>query len=123
MSKKILIIDDSKTMCKINENVCKQAGYTNIDIAFDGQEGMDKIKEKHYDLVLCDINMPVMNGFEFIIAARKLKSKTETGIFMVTTEGGKEEVIKALKLGANNYLIKPIDKENLIEKIKTFFNG
>jgi len=123
VDKKVLIIDDSKVMCKINANVAKEAGINefNIDIAFNGQEGIDKFKIKDYNLVLCDINMPVKNGFEFISEARELKSKEKCGIFMCTTEGGKEEVIKALKLGANNYLVKPLDKDNLVQKIKEFF--
>jgi len=122
-NKKVLVIDDSKVMCKINSNVVKEAGVSenNIDTAFNGQEGIDKFNQKDYDLVLCDINMPIKNGFEFIQDARKLKSKEECGIFMCTTEGGKDEVIKALRLGANNYLVKPLDKNNLVQKIKEFF--
>lgn len=118
---KVLIIDDSKVMCRINSNIVQQLGITDVDVAFDGKEGLEKFRQKDYDLVMTDQNMPVMTGFEFVQAARKLKSKEECGIFFITTEGDKDEVIKALRLGANNYLVKPVKKEILSEKVEGFF--
>ena len=124
-SKKILIVDDSKTMVKINDNIIKQLGITDITHAFDGAEGLAKYKEAYksepFDLILSDINMPIMNGFELLKAIREVDKNV--GIFMITTEGGREEVIKALRSGANNYIIKPIDKEVLKNKITEFFSS
>jgi len=116
-----LIVDDSKTICRINSMILKDIGINDVDIAYDGAEGVQLAKNKHYDLILSDINMPIMTGFGLVENIRKFKTKEETIIFMVTTEGGREEVIKALRLGANNYIVKPVVKENIIEKIKTFF--
>ena len=124
-TKRILIVDDSKTMVKINENILKQLGITSIDYAYDGAEGLKLFKEKmsnfdeKYDLILSDINMPILNGFELVEKIRQIDRNV--GIFMITTEGGRDEVIKALRLGANNYLVKPIDKEALKSKIINYF--
>ena len=117
--KKVLIVDDSKTMVRIIENIVKQLGITDTSIAFNGKEALELMKLKKFDLVLSDVNMPSMNGFELVESIRQSGSKV--GIFMITTEGGREEVIRALRLGANNYLVKPIDKDVLKDKITLFF--
>ncbi len=119
---KVLVIDDSKIICRINSNVLGMLDITDIDVAMDGKSGLDLFTNKDYDLVLCDINMPILDGFGFVAGARKTKTKEECPIFMITTEGGREEVMKALKLGANNYLTKPLKKESLIQKIIDQFN-
>ena len=118
-TKKILIVDDSKTMVRINDNICKQVGIVDIDWAYNGLEALELMKFKKYDLILSDINIPVCNGFELVQSIRQ--SGNKVGIFMITTEGGREEVVKALRMGANNYLVKPIDKEVLKSKIVDFF--
>ena len=118
-TKNILIVDDSKTMVRINDNICKQVGIVDIDWAYNGLEALELIKVKKYDLILSDINIPSMNGFELVQAIRQ--SGNKVGIFMITTEGGRDEVVKALRMGANNYLVKPIDKEVLKSKIVDFF--
>lgn len=117
--KKVLIVDDSKTMVRIIENIVKQLGITDTSIAFNGKEALELMKLKKFDLVLSDINMSLINGFELVENIRS--SGNKVGIFMITTEGGREEVIKALRLGANNYLVKPIDKDVLKDKITLFF--
>jgi two-component system chemotaxis response regulator CheY len=114
---KVLIVDDSKTMLKINSNVVKGLGIEDILTAENGQEALGIYKDNQdIDLVLLDVNMPVMNGFQFLERIKKVKP--EIKVFMCTTEGGREEVIKALRLGANNYIVKPINRENLEQKIK-----
>ena len=118
-TKKILIVDDSKTMVRINDNIYKQVGIVDIDWAYNGLEALELIKVKKYDLILSDINIPSMNGFELAQSIRQ--SGNKVGIFMITTEGGRDEVVRALRMGANNYLVKPIDKEVLKSKIVDFF--
>lgn len=114
---KVLIVDDSKTMIKINENVCKGLGIKEIYTAENGFDGFTIFNEnKDIDLILLDINMPIMNGYEMLEKVRHISKDVK--IFMCTTEGGKEEVIKALRLGANNYIVKPIKREVLEEKIR-----
>lgn len=119
----VLVVDDSKTICRINKMIVTQMGVNNCDTAEDGSVGLKLFMKNDYDLVLSDINMPVMNGFEFVAEIRKRKSKDECPVFMITTEGGKQEVLRALKLGANNYLVKPLDKDNLIQKIEDLYQA
>jgi len=120
---KALIVDDSKTICRINKQILLSVGISDIEIEYDGKAGLDNFKKNDYNLVLSDINMPIMDGFELVEKIRKIKNKEECPVFMITTEGGRGEVIKALRLGANNYLVKPLQKESLIEKLHSFYNN
>ena len=114
---KVLIVDDSKTMLKINENICKGLHIEHILTAENGLEAVKIFQDNlDIDLVLLDINMPIMNGYEALEKIKKLSKDVK--VFMCTTEGGKEEVIKALRMGASNYIVKTIKREVLVEKIK-----
>ncbi len=118
---KILVVDDSSTMRRIVSNVIKQLGVTNIDEAADGAIAWKLFQENNdYDVILSDINMPNMDGFEFVEKVRGL-NKT-VFIAMITTEGGKAEVIRALKLGANQYIVKPFGADILKDKLKGVLN-
>jgi len=113
---KFLIVDDSKTMLRIVSNVVKQIGYDNSILAENGQEGLEAFKSNDCDIILTDWNMPVMDGLTFIKEVRKLNK--DIPIIMITTEGGKTEVIKALKAGVNSYIIKPFDSKTLELKLR-----
>lgn len=119
---RILIIEDSKTMQRIIMNVVSSAFELNVDIdvADNGSIAFNLVKENKYDLILTDWNMPVMNGLEFVKKFREEFYKEKTPIFMITTEGGKDEVIIALKAGVNNYIIKPFKQDVLKEKLKPY---
>lgn len=114
---KILIADDSRTMLRIICNVVKQLGFKEDDIIMveNGLEGIKKFNDEHPQIVLTDWNMPVMNGLEFVKRIREVNKKVP--IIMITTEGGKSEVITALKAGVNNYIVKPFDATVLKEKL------
>ena len=112
----VLVVDDSKTMIRIISNTLRRIGIENIHQGLDGLEGLELFKKNKFDIVMTDWNMPNMNGLELVQAIRKLD--TEVPIIMVTTEGGKREVIKALKAGVNSYLIKPFTPEILRGKLK-----
>ena len=116
---RILVADDSSTMRRIIINVILQLGYIreNIDEAEDGVKAFSLFKNNTYDLILTDWNMPNMNGLTLVQNIRFLNPKIP--IIMITTEGGKEEVIKALKAGVNNYIVKPFDALKLKEKISS----
>jgi len=113
----VLIVDDSKTVLRINAQICSTLGFDEIYTAENGEEALQHI-DKEIALILLDVNMPVMNGFEFLEKTQKIRKEKNIKTFMCTTEGGKEEVVKALKLGANNYIVKPIKRDVLEEKIK-----
>jgi len=112
----VLIVDDSKTMLRIIKNTLSRIGVKNIDSAENGEEAFNLFKDKDYDIVLTDWNMPVMNGYQLVLAIRKINQ--DVPIVMITTEGGKAEVIKALKAGVNNYIVKPFTPQILKEKLQ-----
>ncbi len=113
---KILIVDDSSTMRKIVMRTLRQAGYEAAEIleAGDGSEGLEQVsKAGDVDLVFCDVNMPNMNGLDFVQAVRADDSSAAIPIVMVTTEGGQEAIHEAMARGANAYVVKPFTPEKI----------
>jgi two-component system chemotaxis response regulator CheY len=121
---KILIVDDSSIMRRIIGNVVQQLGVQkgDFDEAKDGVVAWKLLQEKQYDVILTDWNMPNMNGLELVKKIRGEGSTHRgTPTVMITTEGGKSEVITALKAGVNNYTVKPFNTPTLKEKLDPFF--
>jgi two-component system chemotaxis response regulator CheY len=116
---KILVVDDSAIIRRILKNVLAEAGYKDIIEAADGVEAWELL-QKNLDvkLIMTDWNMPNMNGLELVKKIRADERFKDVPIVMVTTEGGKKEVIMALKAGVNNYIVKPFDKKKLKEKLQ-----
>lgn len=116
---KILIVDDSSTMRRIIGNVVMQLGFAkeDFDEAEDGLKAWKLLSESKYDVILTDWNMPNMNGLDLVKKVRSEGNHLKTPIIMITTEGGKGEVIAALKAGVNNYIVKPFSAEVLKEKL------
>ncbi len=96
----------------------------NIDIveANDGVDGLKKMSEKKVDLVLTDINMPVMDGIKFISLIRKDPLHQAVPVVVITTEGGSDDREKALALGANSYITKPIQAAHVLTTVKQLLN-
>ena len=120
----VLVVDDFATMRRIIKNMLKDMGFDFVKIieASDGVEALVKIKSMAFDLVLTDWNMPNMNGLELVKKIRADGSHIKTPIIMITTEGGRGEVIAALRAGVNNYIVKPFPAETLKEKLDTVLN-
>src|SRR5690348_7372264 len=102
----ILIIDDEKAIRKTLSEILGYEGYK-IDEASDGEEGLSKFKSKNYDLVLCDIKMPKLDGIEFLEKAKEINS--EVPIIIISGHGNIETAVEALKKGAYDYISKPPD--------------
>jgi len=122
--KKILVVDDSLTMRRIIVNVVKQIGIDsdNIFEASDGVQAFKIIEKEEFDVILTDWNMPNMNGLALVHKIRQSDNINKNKpIIMITTEGGKGEVITALKTGVNNYIVKPFGADVLKDKLKPFF--
>lgn len=120
MNIKVMVVDDSSTMRRIIINVLLQLGVPaeNIGDAKDGIDALGKLKSTKYDLILTDWNMPKMDGLHLVKNLRHLPKYKDTPIMMITTEGGKSEVIEALKSGINNYIVKPFNAETLKAKLE-----
>lgn len=123
MALDVLIIDDSAAIRKILQRVLLQAniGVGKIHEANDGQEGLSRMASEPVGLVLSDINMPNMDGLEFLKAMKANPDWKSVPVLMVTTEGSQDKVIQALQLGASGYVKKPFTPEQIKEKLATAF--
>ena len=112
-----LVIDDSRTVRIIIGQILREIGMEVLE-ARDGVEALEQIKRNpDVDLMLVDWNMPQMNGLDFIRAVRANRAYDAVRILMVTSESQGEQVIQALKAGANEYLMKPFNREVLVAKL------
>ncbi|MFA6628246.1 MAG: chemotaxis response regulator CheY [Sulfuricurvum sp.] len=115
---KLLVVDDSSTMRRIIKNTLSRLEYENV---FEGEDGLQgwNILDQNPDIgmLITDWNMPEMNGLELVKKVRADARFNDLPIIMVTTEGGKAEVITALKAGVNNYIVKPFTPQVLKEKL------
>jgi two-component system, chemotaxis family, chemotaxis protein CheY len=114
---KVLAVDDFPTMRRIVKTLLRQLGYTNVVEAEDGQVALTKLQQEKFDLVLLDWNMPQMTGLELLKAIRADDNLRNTPVVMITAEGRKEDVLEAVKAGANNFIVKPFTAETLEEKL------
>lgn len=117
MAKTILAVDDSGSLRQMVAFSLKAAGYDVLQ-AVDGQDGLNKAKEKTVDLVLTDQNMPIMDGLTLIKNLRGLGSYQKVPILMLTTESSDEMKAKGKAAGANGWLVKPFDPKRLIEVVQ-----
>lgn len=118
MTKNVLIVDDSATMRKIIMRGIRQAGIDNAEFqeAGDGVEGLKAVEGTSFDLILSDVNMPNMNGLDFVKEVSG-KISNPPPIVMITTEGSEEVVNEAISRGAKGYLKKPFTPEKIQEVI------
>lgn len=116
---KLLVVDDSSTMRRIIKNTLARLGFNDVLEAEHGLEGW-QVMERTGDInvLITDWNMPEMNGLELVKKVRAERKYDSVPIIMVTTEGGKTEVITALKAGVNNYIVKPFTPQVLKEKLE-----
>jgi CheY-like chemotaxis protein len=117
--KTILLIEDNAEIRENTIEILELSGYSVIS-ANDGKEGLDVAEAMLPDLVLCDIMMPQMNGYEVLAALRKSKRTAHIPLIYVTASAEKSEVKAALDMGANGYVRKPFDARELIDTICLF---
>lgn len=116
--KRILIVEDSPTMRQLLVFALRRLKNVDIVEAQDGMDGLRKVSSDHFDLALIDINMPVMDGLKLISLIRGEDSLCGIPIVVITTEGAKEDRERALSLGANEYLTKPIQANHVLTIVK-----
>ena len=93
------------------------AGYQ-VDVAVDGVEAIEKIATKSYDLILTDLEMPRMHGYELIAEVRGSPHTRDLPIIVLTSRAGEKHQAKAIELGADGYIVKPVDEETLLESVR-----
>jgi two-component system chemotaxis response regulator CheY len=117
MAKTILAVDDSGSLRQMLVFTLKAAGYQVVE-AVDGRDGLDKAKQKQFDLVLTDQNMPNMDGLTLIRSLRARPSYARVPILMLTTESSDEMKSRGRTAGATGWLVKPFDPNRLTEVVR-----
>lgn len=114
-----LIVDDSSVMRKIVERSLRQAGIelSKVLEAGNGAEALATLGENRVDLILCDINMPVMDGIEFLKGLAGVDNAKGVPVVMITTEGSEAHVVQAISLGARGYIRKPFTPDQVKEHV------
>lgn len=118
MAFKILVVDDEEIIRDSISYILESEGYE-VDKAENGKIAYDKIKEKHFDLVITDIEMPVMKGTELLEKVKTLDQ--QTSVIIITAFGSLDTAITALRNGASDYILKPVEFDELLIKIKRLF--
>ncbi len=116
---RILIVEDSPTMRQLLIFALKRLKEVDIVEAIDGMDGLRKVTSDHFDLAIVDINMPVMDGLKLISLIRSEQSLQAMSICVITTEGASADRERALSLGANEYLTKPIQANKVLAVAKS----
>jgi two-component system chemotaxis response regulator CheY len=116
---RILIVEDSPTMRQLLVFALKRLKGAELIEAQDGMDGLRKVSSDHFDLALIDINMPVMDGLKLIRLIRGEDNLKEMPIVVITTEGAQEDRERALALGANEYLTKPIQSNRVLQVVRS----
>ena len=117
VEQKILLIDDSLSIRKFVGRMLETAGYE-VDTAVDGEEGLRKASAKNYRLILTDLEMPKLNGYEVIQALRSRSQTQQTPIIVMTTRAGDKHRQMALNVGASSYIAKPVEERALIQELE-----
>jgi two-component system chemotaxis response regulator CheY len=114
--KKVLYTDDAHSLRQLVEMVLGK--HYALTLAENGQQALEKAQQENFDLVISDINMPVMNGFELLAALRGLDNYKFTPILMLTTEASAEMKEQGKQLGATGWIIKPFDPDKLVKTVE-----
>jgi len=118
MAKTILVVDDSGTVRQQVSMALKQAGFAIVEAA-DGQEALEAIaSNRAIDMVVCDVNMPVLNGLEMVEKVKQQPEHKSLPILMLTTEGQPSMIKRAKEAGAVGWIVKPFDANQLVQTAK-----
>jgi two-component system chemotaxis response regulator CheY len=117
-----LIIEDSPTMRQLIRFALNRIPGAQVIEASDGVDGLKKLSSNEIDLILSDINMPIMDGLKLVNLVRSNESYKKIPIVIITTEGAKEDKDRAMALGADAYITKPIQSTALLSTVKELLN-
>ncbi|MBX3305534.1 MAG: response regulator, partial [Nitrospira sp.] len=114
---RLLLVDDSLSIRKFVGKMLESAGYQ-VDTAVDGEDGLRKASAFPYSMILTDLEMPKLNGFEVIQALRRRSETRETPVVVMTTRAGDKHRQMAINIGANSYIAKPVEERMLLQEVE-----
>jgi DNA-binding response OmpR family regulator len=120
MSETILVAEDQQSVLNLIKFRLKNSGY-NVIAVEDGLSALEKAKTMLPDLILLDVMMPLMTGYEVLAALKKENTTKDIPIIILTAQTREDDVIKGLELGADDYMLKPFSPNELVARIKTVF--
>ena len=120
MAKKVLVVDDSKTALMMEREILEKGTPYQCVTASDGQEAVEKAKQEQPDLILMDVVMPRMNGFEACKAMRQQQSTRDIPIVLVTTRGEEDYMEAGFQSGCNDYITKPVNGAELVALLQSY---
>ncbi|AIA76302.1 MAG: response regulator transcription factor [Vreelandella alkaliphila] len=119
---KVLVVDDEPNIVLSLEFLMEQAGFQ-VVTAYDGEAALERINDSAPDLLLLDISLPGISGFDVLEHLRRSEATAQLPVIMLTAHGRDIEREKGLALGADDYITKPFSTQSLIEKVKSLLNG
>lgn len=119
----ILVVEDSPTMRQLITFAMKRIANAKVIEATDGVDALKKLSSEKVDLILADINMPVMDGLKLVSLVKNNQAFKDIPVIIITTEGAKEDKERALAIGANAYLAKPIQTQELIKLVTSYLGS
>lgn len=121
MKKTILVADDSPTIRKFVSIALTMRGF-DVVVACDGMEAIEKLPANKIDLIITDLNMPNLDGFEFIKSVRENTQYRDVPIIILTSLSGNAEIERGIKVGANSYVVKPFDPKRIQYEVSKYLN-
>jgi two-component system chemotaxis response regulator CheY len=121
----VLIVDDSRYMRKVVELGLREAGveFKQVLEAGDGFEALGVLRNNVVDLILCDVNMPVMDGLEFVKKLSGVANAKGVPVVMITSDGAESHVVQAISCGARGYIRKPFTPEDMKQRVVPLLRG
>ena len=114
----LLIVDDNMNNIQVLASMLTNNGY-NVEFATNGKSALQWMEEETFDLILLDIMMPEMNGFEVCEKIRRIKKFKDLPVIFLTAKTDKESIVKGFNMGGNDYLTKPFDQRELLARVNT----
>ncbi len=116
---RFLVVDDFATTRRIIGKLLREIGFADVDEAADGLAAIEMLKQATYDFVVTDVDMPRMNGFDLVAAMRREPSLQAIPALLVTREPSKDQVVRASRVGANGYVVRPLTRAVLEDRIRS----
>ncbi len=115
---RILVVDDFLTMRRVVRGFLREMGFDDVAEAAHGTDALEQLRATPADVVITDIEMPILGGFGLLSAIKKDAALRDLPVLMVTAEARKDEIVRCMKAGAAAYLVKPFTRETLEEKLR-----